>query len=80
VIGANNQVERLESALRGACKLGDRQADEIIRLARAAFRQRSAIRLAVAIAKRGQVAEAISILEAELNFKNCGGRNRHDPK
>ena len=60
------QMERLQSALRGACQMGDRQADEIIRLARAAFRQRSAIRRAIATAKHGQVAEAISILEAEF--------------
>ena len=75
---AENQMERLQSALRGACKMGDRQADEIIRLARAAFRQRSAIRRAIAIAKRGQFAEAISILEAEFGSENCGGTNQHD--
>jgi len=61
-----DQVERLESALNGACKFGDRQADEIIRLARTVFRQRSAIRRAIAIARRGQIGEAILILEVEL--------------
>jgi hypothetical protein len=67
---AENQMERLQSALRGACKMGDRQADEIIRLARTAFRQRSAIRRARALAKRGQFAEAISVLEAECQKGN----------
>jgi len=66
-MGANNQMERLESALRGACKLGDRQADEIIRLARTSSHQQSTIKRAIVLAKRGQIAEAISILEAELN-------------
>jgi hypothetical protein len=59
------QMEQLQSALREG-KMKDHQADEIIRLVRAAFRQRSAIRRAMAIAKRGQFAEASSILEAEL--------------
>jgi len=67
MMAEEDQVERLESALRGACKLGDRQADEIIRLARLALQQQSAIRRAVAIAKRDQIAEAILVLEAELN-------------
>lgn len=65
------QMERLQSALRGACKMGDRQADEIIRLARTAFRQRSAIRRARALAKRGRFAEAILILEMELRDREA---------
>jgi hypothetical protein len=56
---AENQMESALRELHGA-------SDETIRLARAAFRQWSAIRRARALARRGQFAEATSILEAEL--------------
>jgi hypothetical protein len=75
LIHADNQVERLESALREACKMGDRHADEIIRQARTVFRQRSAMRRAIAIARRGRIAEAVSILEAELTSSREGDVN-----
>jgi hypothetical protein len=66
VVEIDDRVEKLESALAGAMRAGDFQADEIVRLTQTVFRQRSAMRRVIALAERGQVAVAIGLLKDEL--------------
>jgi hypothetical protein len=57
------RVERLESALSGAMRGGDRQADELIRLSRIAVRQRRNLWRALGLLRQGRYAEAVTVLE-----------------
>jgi hypothetical protein len=65
MISAPKRMERLESALSGALRAGDRQADELARLSRVAARQRRTLWRAFHLIRRGRHADALAALEAE---------------
>jgi hypothetical protein len=57
------RAERLASALSGAMRAGDRQADELARLSRVNARQRGALWRALHLIRRGRRDDAIAVLE-----------------
>jgi|SRR5215813_10344641 len=59
------RVERLERALSGALRFGDRQADELARLSQLTARQKRTLWRALALIKQGRHEDAIVALEAE---------------
>ena len=64
----NNQAKRLERALRGAYKLGDKQVDELVRLSGITVRQRRAMWRAFCLLRQGRYDDAVAILEAECSL------------
>lgn len=63
----SHQVERLESALSGALRCGDAQADELVRLSRLTARQKRVLWQAFILLKRGKYDAALVALEAALD-------------
>ena len=59
------RVEKLESALAGAMRAGDKQTDELARLSRLNARQRSAMWRAFHLIKRGKYSAAAAVMETE---------------
>jgi hypothetical protein len=57
-----------EDLLRTALKLGDRQADELARVSRLAFRYRSALFRALLYARKYKIAKVIETIERELDY------------
>ena len=62
---ADDQVERLESALAGALRAGDLQVDQLARLSQLNVRQRRAMWRAFCLLKQRRYDDAIATLEAE---------------
>jgi hypothetical protein len=63
---ATKRVEKLEGALSGALKAGDRQADKLARLSRISARQRNVMWRALNLIQRGKYDDAALVMETDL--------------
>jgi len=63
---AQEHVEKLESALAGAMRAGDLQADELARLSQLTARQRRVLWRAFTLLKQGRYDDAVLVMDREL--------------